>query len=564
MKSTPFVYVGVSFLCAAISALAQVNITTANYDIRRTNANPNETILTRGAVGGGSFGKLGSLPVDGQIYAQPLYASGVVITGKGVKNVVYVATMNNNVYAFDADAPSVTAPLWQVNLGTPVPGASLPEFVDIPTYVGILSTPVIDLGAQVIYVVSETFENGAPVFRLHALSLADGHQMPNSPVAITASAVGAGAASVNGIVRFDPMWHLQRPGLALANGKIYIAFGSHGDTGNYHGWLLAYDASNLRQLAAFNTTPNGIGGGIWQSGRAPAVDDSGNIFIVTGNGDFDGATNLGGCVIKLAGSDLSVLDWYTPADWQYLDANDLDVGSTGAILPPGAGFLVAGDKGGHVISLGAGALGHVESSPGLSSFKASASGIFELSLWQSDQGALLYQHDWHGVLKAYPLNNTTVLPTPVSQGTSVGDSLYQGMAISSNGSADGILWETTGDHSQPGGPGTLHAWNASDLTQELWNSSLQAADVLGSFAKFASPLVANGYVYVPTLSNQLVVYGLHSTAMLIPPVRRSSRFSTAPASSKMSCLRASFGHCGHESGTGRYRAPSSGHHRSRN
>ena len=376
-------------------------------------------------------------------------------------------------------------------------------------YIGILSTPVIDLGAQAIYVVSETFENNAPVFRLHALSLADGHELANGPVVISASTPGSGAASVNGIIQFDPMWHLQRPGLALANGKIYVAFGSHGDTGNYHGWLIAYNALTLQQAAVFNTTPNGLGGAIWQSGRAPAIDAAGNIYVVSGNGDFDGATNFGGAVIKLAAADLSILDWYTPADWQYLDANDLDVGSTGAILAPGAGFLVAGDKGGRLISLNAGALGHVESGPGVNDFKASAAGIFDLSLWESsDQGPLLYEHDWHGVLKAYPLNATSVSPTPVSQGTWNGDSLYQGMTVSSNGGAEGILWETTGDHSQPGVPGTLHAWNASDLTQELWNSDMQPGDALGGFAKFVPPLVANGYVYVPTLSNQLVIYGL--------------------------------------------------------
>ncbi|HLX44239.1 MAG TPA: hypothetical protein VKR43_12430 [Bryobacteraceae bacterium] len=511
MRPGRLVAISIICLCAEIRLPGQISVTTANYDNRRTNSNPNETILTRAAVGGGSFGKLGSLTVDGQIYAQPLYAAGVQIAGRGVKNVVFAVTMNNSVYAFDADVPAASSPLWQMNLGTPVPGASLPEFVDIPMYIGILSTPVIDLGAQAIYVVSETFENNVPVFRLHALSLADGHEMANGPVVITASAMGSGAAAVNGVIQFDPMWHLQRPSLALANGKVYIAFGSHGDTGNYHGWVLAYNASNLQPVAVFNTTPNGLGGGIWQSGRAPAIDDAGNVYVVSGNGDFDAATNLSGAVIKLSGSDLSLLDWYTPAEWKYLDDNDLDVGSTGAILVPGANFLVAGDKGGRVISLNVGSLGHVEGSPGTSDFKASSTGIFDLSLWQSDQGPLLYQHDWHGVLKAYPLNDTAALPTPVSQGTWNSDSLYQGMAVSSNGTSDGIVWETTGDHSQPGVPGTLHAWNASDLTQELWDSDMQPGDALGSFAKFVSPLIANGFVYVPTLSNQLVVYGLSTT-----------------------------------------------------
>src|SRR5271154_1187835 len=181
--------------------------------------------------------------------------------------------------------------------------------------------------------------------------------------------------------------------------------------------------------------------------------------------------------------------------------------------PPGSGFLVAGDKGGRLFSLNTSALGNLESSPGSNDFKASAAGIFDLSLWQSDQGPLLYEHDWHGLLKAYALTDTGVSPTPVSQGTWAGDSLYQGMTVSSNGGAEGIVWETTGDHSQPGIPGTLHAWNASDLTQEIWNSDMQPGDTLGNFSKFVSPLVANGFVYVPTVSNQLSVYGLGSVGV---------------------------------------------------
>jgi uncharacterized protein (TIGR03437 family) len=509
VRTGRLIAVGITLLLSCFCIRGQISVTSANYNSSRTNSNPNETVLTQAVVSGGNFGKLGSLTVDGQIYAQPLYAAGVQITGRGVKNVVFAVTMNDSVFAFDADAPSATAPLWQMNLGTPVPGASLPEFVDIPMFIGILSTPAIDLGAQAIYVVSETFENNSPIFRLHALALADGHELANGPVVITASATGSGAASVNGVIQFDPVWHLQRPGLALANGNVYIAFGSHGDAGNYHGWVLAYNASNLQQVAVYNTTPNGLGGAIWQSGHAPAVDDAGNIYVVSGNGDFDGASSLSGAVIKLSGASLSVLDWYTPAIWQYLDDNDLDVGSTGAILAS-AGSLVAGDKGGHLIGLNTAGLGHVEASPGTNDFKASAAGIFDFALWQSDQGPLLYEHDWHGYLKAYALNGASIASTPVSQGTWNGDSLYQGLAVSSNGTADGIVWETVGDHSQPGVPGTLHAWNASDLTQELWNSDMQPGDTLGGFAKFVSPLVANGFVYVPTLSNQLAVYGINT------------------------------------------------------
>ena len=499
----------ISCLAAAPLCTAQVNVATANYDNSRGNSNASETTLTRAAVSGGTFGKVGAFPVDGQIYAQPLYVSGVQIPDQGTKNVVFIATMNDSVYAFDADAPGSTTPLWQASLGPAAPSAAIPFVNDIEPQVGILSTPAIDVGAQVMYVVAETFENGAPVFRLHGLSLGNGQETQNGPVEIAASVKGSAGDAINGVVRFDAFWHLQRPGLALANGYVYIAFASHGDAGAYHGWVMAYNSSNLKQQTGiFNSTPNGNGGGIWQSGRGLAVDNAGNVFVATGNGDFDGVSNFSGAIVKLSGSDLSVLDWYTPAAWAYLNANDLDVGSTGAILPPGGNLVLSGDKGGRLINLTASSLGHVEAARGADGFLVTPAGIFNLALWQTDQGALLYEHDLNGFLKSYAVTSTGITQTPVSTGTWSGDSLYQGMAVSSNGTSEGIVWETMGDHASPGVPGTVHAWNASDLTQELWNSDLNSTDVLGSFAKFVAPLVAGGRVYVPTFSNQLVIYGL--------------------------------------------------------
>ena len=427
---------------------------------------------------------------------------------------MFVVSMNDSVYAIDADAPDATIPLWQTSLGAAVPSAAIPDVNDLNPQIGILSTPVIDVNAQVLYVVAETFEDGAPVFRLHGLSLQAGQEMQSGPVVVAASVAGTGSDAVNGIIEFDPFWHLQRPGLALANGSVYIAFGSHGDAGNYHGWVIAYNAANLQQqTGVFNSTPNGNGGGIWQSGRGLAVDTAGNIYVVTGNGDFDGVSDFSGAVVKLSGSNLSVLDWYAPAAWAYLNANDLDVGSTGAILPSGISLALTGDKGGRLINLDSSSLGHVETAPGADGFLASAAGIFNLALWESDQGTLLYEHDLNGYLKSYAVTPTGIGQSPVSTGIWNGDSLYQGIEVSSNGSSDGIVWETTGDHSRAGIPATLRAWNASDLTQELWDSDTNPGDVLGSFAKFAAPLVVNGRVYVPTLSNQLAIYGLQSASV---------------------------------------------------
>ena len=257
-------------LVLAASASAQVNVLTANYDNQRTNSNLKETILNQGNVNSSSFGKLGYFPVDGEIYAQPLYASGIQIAGHGQHNVVYVATMHNSVYAIDADTPASTVPLWHVNFGPSVPSSVL-NFTDILPEVGVLSTPVIDLSRQVMYVVSDTLEGRDPAFHLHALSLADGTEMLNGPVAIAATVNGHGAGNTQGKLTFDPSIHLQRPGLALVNGRVYLGFGSRADMSNWHGWLMSYDAATLQQVSIVTTSPDGYGASIWQ-GRPRAGD----------------------------------------------------------------------------------------------------------------------------------------------------------------------------------------------------------------------------------------------------------------------------------------------------
>ena len=230
---------------------------------------------------------------------------------------------------------------------------------------------------------------------------------------------------------------------------------------------------------------------------------------MSGNGDFNGTNRLSGAAIKLSGSNLSVLDWFAPADWAFYNDNDVDVGSAGGILVPNRNLLLVGDKAGNLYNLSTNSLGGVEVAKGTNGFQAAPAGIFQFCLWQSDRGPLLYQHDLSGPLKAYAVGDQAIQQIPVSQSNWTGDSLYASMAVSSNGGSGGIIWETQGDHRQPGVPGTLHAFDASDLTQELWNSDMQPGrDALGGFAKFAVPLVANGRVYVPTFSNQLAIYGL--------------------------------------------------------
>ena len=509
---------GVSFklpallLCVAICTSAQtpVNVLTGNYDNLRTNANLQETILNPSNVGSNGFGKVATLPVDGQIYAQPLYAAGIQIRGVGTRNVLYVATMHNTVYAFDADSTQSTAPYWQVNLGASVP-SSLLNFTDILPETGILSTPVIDLGKQVMYVVADSLESDGPVFRLHALSLTDGHEMMNGSAVISAVVKGDGDGSAFGSLAFDASLHLQRPGLALSNGVVYISFGSHADNGEFHGWIFGYSAANVQfRVSVVNLSPNGVGASVWQSGRAPALDASGNLYVATGNGDFDGITNFSESVLKLS-SDLKVLDYYTPDNWDHLNENDWDVGSTGVILLPNNG-MVTGAKSGKLYLIN-GPMGHLGPSKtsSVQGVQVNKWGMFDFAVWNNKKGPIVYLQEPWGPLKAFQIVNGRISEAVLSQTDPIVPTFFGSIAISANGSADGtaIVWETTGDYGTRQVPGILHAYDASDVSKELWNSTMSPdRDALGRFAKFAIPTVANGRVYVPTFSNALVIYGL--------------------------------------------------------
>jgi uncharacterized protein (TIGR03437 family) len=503
-------------LSLAALSFAQVNVLNVNYDAQQTAANLQETILTP-QINSNNFGKLGTYPVDGQVYAQPLYVTGVAIGG-AMYNVVYVATMHNSVFAFNADAPQTATPLWQVNLGPVVP-SGLFNFTDLLPEIGILGTPAIDPAAQVLYVVADTLPSAAsnPVFQLHALSLVDGHEMFGGPVQIAASVKGTGAGSSNGTVAFDAFWQLQRPGLMLANGTLYIAFGSHADTGNYQGWMLEYNPSTLAQTAVFNSAPNGRQSAIWQSGRAPAVDGSGDIYAATGNGDWDGIANFGESVLHLAGGNLSLLDWYTPEEWSNLNTQDWDVGSSGAILLPGVHFLLAGGKSGFLYLVNYDSMGHLgaDNTSTVQGVQVNAWGLFTMALWNnSPSGPVIYEFDPGGALKAFQIVNNQLNSTILSQYTPDNSSLYAGLSISANGGQSGIVWLTTGNYSVDDVPGTLHALDATNLANELWNSDQNSSrDAPGLFTKFAPPTVANGRVYLPTLSNAVVVYGTLTPAV---------------------------------------------------
>jgi len=372
------------------ATVGSITVLTHHNDIARTGANLNETILNTSNVKPGSFGKLFERTVDGQIYAQILYVSNVNIRDQGVHNVVYVATMANTVYAFDADDPGATDPLWSKNLG---PSVSLPDprvgdgaYNDIAIEVGIVSTPVISLensgngGDGTIYVVAMTKESNDPTgyqHRLHALDISSGDELFGGPVQITASVSGSkttidrtknpAQTQTQQVTRnFTSYLSNQRPALLLSQGQVYIAsasFGDHDENENnpYHGWILSYDAATLQQTAVYNVTPHYIvvrslnnnrqvqtdiqaQGGIWQAGQGPAANAFGEVFVITGNGLWkqDGSV-FTDSIIKLR-PNLQVLDWFTPFNSQALTDADADLGSSGALLLPGTDLVIGGGK----------------------------------------------------------------------------------------------------------------------------------------------------------------------------------------------------------------------------
>jgi hypothetical protein len=491
---------------------AQVSVLTANGDNNRTNANLSESRLTPQNVRPGSFGKLGSFPADGQIFAQPLYVSSLRFPDGATRNVLFITTMHNTVYAYDAETPSAAGLLWHVNLGPSFPVAKWnAPYTDISPEVGILGTGAIDPDAGVLYVVAETLKNGAALFSLHALDLLTGAERMNGPVAITAQVSGSGAGSVGGVMAFNPGQQLQRPGLLLSNTAVYVGFGSHMDQQPWHGWVMSYDASDLtRQLGVFLTTPNGEGGAVWHSGRGLAADDAGGVYSMTGNGDFDGVGDFGESFIKLSGSSASLADWFTPANWQTLTDVDADL-STGPALIPGTHIIIGGDKYGQLYLLNGDSMGQLGSSDADDGPVFSGTvigGMFNFALWNRQDTTYIYVQGFQDVVKSYQIRGLALNMTPVSSGSTPVASPRVGMTISAEGTRNGILWETTGDSTVPPVPGTLHAFDAMNLLDELWNSSENAGqDSLGGFAKFANPTVVNGKVYVATSSGAVVVYG---------------------------------------------------------
>ena len=535
------------------TALVAVTDFAGNLSWRNDNSltgqNRRELALTPTTVSGGQFGKLFSCPVDGHVYAQPLYVANSNITTAAEpntihRNVVYVATAHNSVYAFDADA-RLCRQIWQTNFVENLGGALLgistvpssdAESTEIAPEIGITGTPVIAPGASpgagTLYVVSATKENGNYVQRLHALDLRTGSEKPGSPVVIQANVPGTGDGSRNigGVpsIPFDPLQENQRPALLLNGGKIYIAYGSFDNNEPFHGWLLAYDATTLARVAAFNTTPNGRGGGIGGTGAPPSGDASGNVFVATGNGTFPanpGPSNdeFGESVLRLATSpDLAVSKFFTPSNQAVMNSGQVDLGSSGVVLLPdqagsaqhprlailgsqdGILYLLDRDNPGGYTPGGPDNVVQKLELPGPVSFYGTP------AVWQGAALTTIYTAASNDFLKAFPMANGTLPIAPISQSSATFGMPGASPVISSSDSNNGIVWllDTSGygANGAAATPAVLHAYDASDLSRHLYNSSQVAADAAGPAVRLTVPTVANGKVYVGT-RNELSVYG---------------------------------------------------------
>lgn len=558
------VFLVLALLGAEAQCLAQhVSVLTQHNDPGRTGANLSETVLSPETVRPGRFGKLFSFSVDGQVYAQPLIAADVDIAGKRVAEVLCVATMKNNVYAFDAAAPGASEPLWYRNLGDPMPYDKIlqgPQTLfgavyNIKPWIGITSTPVIDPASTParLYAMAKLVEIGKDgktrfVNRLYAINLQDGSIIASRNVELPIKKDQSDLAQA----------HLQRPGLLLSRGMVYAAFGSHQDGTPYNGWVVAFDATSLEQKYTFCTTCSGLFGmgGIWQSGNGPASDSAGNIYLMTGNGDYDPSQSQYGDTFLKLSPDLSKVEYFTPADVVKLNLFDIDLGSAGPMLLPDNPWIVGGGKEGKLYLVDTGNPGgkqrHVwfsdKLNPPIQAFQAAEPWRFnwlDLFSWIPFIGVVYGYHHIHGSpvywstplpiggrggyiyvwpeddnLKAFRYNQAAtrpklpINPHPIKGMRDAKEGMPGGfLSISANKQSDGIVWAAmplADDSYLDDVRGTLRAFDATpqnDGLLSLWCSDTEEPAEDFKFAKFVPPTVANGRVYLATFSDRVIVYG---------------------------------------------------------
>jgi hypothetical protein len=535
------------------SATASIGVTglqgvyTYHNDLARDGANTQEYALTTSNVNSSTFGKLFSCPVDGAVYAQPLWVANLTTSG-AKHNVVLVATEHDSLYAFDADAnPCVQ--IWHASLTDSFHGATSGEGTvpagptgykvgngagNIAPEVGVTGTPVIDPSTSTLYVVSKSMNSNGTSFyqRLHAIDIATGNEKFGGPANITSSITFPGIADGGTKDSFNAQQENQRCGIALVNGFVYVAWASHEDKWPFYGWIIGFNASTLAVSSVLNVTPDVEYGGIWMGGGAPAADADNNLYLITGNGNFDvtsGGSDYGDSFVQLSGN-LTVSSFFAPSDQATDNADDHDFGAGGAavVLTPASGSLkhlvVGGGKDGTLYLLNGDNMGGLGDSNARQYFNIGNGSFATGAFWNN----YFYIAPVNSPLLSYSFNSSTNLfniSAVLQSSTSYG---FPGSSpsVSSTGSTNGIVWTVDSSNYctpySPGcGPAVLHAYDATTLSSDLWNSSMVQADAAGNAVKFTVPTVANGKVYVGTrgnntggvygstgISGELDVYGL--------------------------------------------------------
>jgi len=502
---------------------SSTDVTTYHYDNLRTGQNTHETTLTHSNVNSSTFGLLGAFPVDGHVDAQPLYLSGVAIAGQGTKNVLYVVTEHDSVYAFDADSVSGTSAtiLWHRSmLATGETSSDDRNCGQVTPEIGITSTPVIDRTRNAIYLVAVSkTSSGNYVHRFHALDLTTGAELFGGPTTITATYPGTGANSSNGNVVFDPSQYNERPGLLQVGSTIFTTWGSHCDAGPYTSWVMAYNADTLHQTGVIDMVPNGNEGGIWMAGAAPGADASGNIYFIIGNGDF-GTTldsngfptnkNCGNCFAKLSSTmPLTLTDYFTPQNTVAESNADTDFGSGGPLLLPD---VVDSNGLTRHLAVGAGkdSIIYVVDRDNMGKFNSTKDNIYQQISGALSGGVWSKPSYFNGVvfygavgdsIKAFPVTAGKLAATASSKSSHTFGYPGATPVISANVATDGIVWVV-----ENASNGVLHAYDATNLATELYNST-QGSNGQFSANKFITPMVINGRVYVGTQTS-VVVFGL--------------------------------------------------------
>jgi len=503
----------------ASSSGGSTDVVTHHYDVSRSGVNSTETLLTTSNVNSGTFGKVGEFAVDGQIDSQALFLSQLAIPGQGNKNVLYVATENDTVYAVDAQSISGSSAtiLWQTKVlpNGETPATSLPCGNISPN--GITATSVIDRTRNAIYVEAMSQNSaGNIIHRLHALDLTNGNELFGGPATITATYPGTGGHSSGGVVTFDPSVQHDRAALLESGNNIYTAWsGLWGDCGPYSAWVIAFDAGTLKQTGAIDLVPNNSRGGMWMGGGGPAADASGNVYVISGNGlgDTPGTNgSYGNSFVRLSTSGgLKVGDYFTPFNTLSEDAADADFGSAGPLLLPD---LADASNATRHLAVGAGKDGnlYVVNRDNMGQFNSTKNNIYQqirLSSSENHSSPVFFNNTVYvcpenNTLKALPVSKALLAASPSTQSAHVFGSNGAVASISANGNAQGIVWAL--DWSA----GILFAYDATDLTRELYDSNQAAAnrDHFSSVGgHFIAPMVANGRVYIGTKTT-VAVFGL--------------------------------------------------------